>query len=531
MIIPSIVICLFLVTSMYYVWTHRDDVETIGKLFPITVVGSIVISLMLSESPIGILLESIDNNSALNGRIIRFLFHDYAESIVNYPLFGVILSLIWITFATLIMLSQKFQRSVLSKKDKALCSALKHRLQRIDAELNWIEYEDTDNRYIPIDAEVDEVKNGKKAKRYKSLVDSIKHLWKARNVFLVLGAPGSGKSVSMRRFCMDLLDDAKHLSVIPVYIDLKQWNKTWATGRAPEVEDLRDFIKTVLYNEVHDPAGAMKEYISTSFGEMLEAGKFYFIFDSFDEMPCFLGPENQSKMVDSRVRHISSLLYYFLMDKNQNGGIVASRTYRKPSYTLKANKKLVIQPLDDSQIRKMISAYLPDKKTAKGVETQLFGKREDLVSFCRNPFSLSLLLYYVRRHIMSALPTKHMDIFRDYLKGRLEQCAGTLEKYGINQKDVYEFAKGIAVDMQESKEYGMVLPAMLIPDHNCLNEKYIQILEMARICRSDCDTARIGMITFVHRRFQEFFLTEFMIEKNANLEPMNTEQSFFRIVH
>ena len=57
------------------------------------------------------------------------------------------------------------------------------------------------------------------------------------------------------------------------------------------------------------------------FDKMYEYGRWYFVFDSFDEMPCLMGKDNCQELIDK----ISELLFELMTGVNQNGGVVTSR--------------------------------------------------------------------------------------------------------------------------------------------------------------------------------------------------------------
>ena len=142
---------------------------------------------------------------------------------------------------------------------------------------NW-----SDSFYVPVAAEVEMTRKRTK-KRYPDLLKCLKKNRKAKSrflqkffrklsrtklfgyikfikrinkslsagrVFLVLGEPGSGKSVSLRKLCSELISEAKITHRVPVYVNLKEWSddgKPWSMDNLPNEKDILSFIKKTLY--------------------------------------------------------------------------------------------------------------------------------------------------------------------------------------------------------------------------------------------------------------------------------------------
>ena len=109
--------------------------------------------------------------------------------------------------------SERDLRQDLAKVGRALANDL----NRIDDETNWsTEY------FEPLDALV-EIRQGSHRKRgIKKLLSAIR-ADRRSNTFLVLGDPGSGKSVALRKLAHDLMGEISSTGKLPVYIDLKEW--------------------------------------------------------------------------------------------------------------------------------------------------------------------------------------------------------------------------------------------------------------------------------------------------------------------
>lgn len=284
----------------------------------------------------------------------------------------------------------------------------------------------------------------------------------------------------------------------------------WSDKNLPTKMDLIDYIKKELYKDgdllTH---GFLDEY----FEPMLADGRFYFIFDSFDEMPCLMGGANNSVLI----KRISELIHEFLTGPNQNGGIIASRMYNRPSEYLDQSYTLRLQRFDNARIRKMLKRYLANRGVNDTI-IKLFKDRLDLLELCRNPFHLSLLIDYIRRH-KQGLPNNQFELFKDFIETRLEKSSSRSIEKGFIKKDIYEAAIELAVMMQKDKNYGLDYPIdrLYLSCNRFSKEQWencIILLTYAKICRTGGNNQTVS---FVHRRFQEFFFVESLIKGNEKI--------------
>ena len=434
----------------------------------------------------------------------------------------------------------EFRKKTFQQKNDIFCKTLVQRIERINTDLNW-----NDSLYVPIAAEV-EMTKGKDIKRYDDMLKCLKTnrqksssiiikmaksirfsmLGKIRpinhfltaieknecpEVYLVLGDPGSGKSVSLRKLCSDLLRESQLTGKTAVYISLKTWiskGKDWSDYNLPTRKDLIEYIKNELYKE-----GDLftDDFLNNYFDKMLEDGRWYFIFDSFDEMPCLMGNNSNGILI----KHISRLLYEFLSGPNQSGGVIASRMYNRPSDSLNQTCTLRLQKFSDARIRMMIKKYVAID--INDIIRDLFRDHPDLVGLCRNPFHLSLFINYIKKKNYN-FPRSQYDLFKDFVDERLSRCKARINDEGLNYKDLYNAAIDLALTMQNHGGYGLEFPIRELINININSpnwEKYLTILEYIKICRFGGNRSTIS---FVHRRFQEFFFVEGIISNKVSIK-------------
>jgi hypothetical protein len=106
-----------------------------------------------------------------------------------------------------------FERSL-----ERYCKALVDDLDRYDREVNW-----SDRDLTPLEAEVETERTRRfRPRLVKDLVRAIRRDQDSET-FVVLGDPGSGKSVSLRRLVRVLCHQAKTTGVVPVYVNLREY--------------------------------------------------------------------------------------------------------------------------------------------------------------------------------------------------------------------------------------------------------------------------------------------------------------------
>ena len=98
-----------------------------------------------------------------------------------------------------------------------ICEEMEKKIDRFDKEFNWL-----DRYFVPLKADVEiKRKNGKRKKVVDLLTALKKCHQKNTPIYLLIGEPGAGKSVALRKLCRELLKEVEKSGKIPLYINPK----------------------------------------------------------------------------------------------------------------------------------------------------------------------------------------------------------------------------------------------------------------------------------------------------------------------
>lgn len=391
------------------------------------------------------------------------------------------------------------------------CGPLIRFLDRYDDEVNW-----SDRDLTPLEAEVEtEQSNRLRPSIVKDLVSAIRRDRRSE-VFVVLGDPGSGKSVSLRRLVRVLCEQASRTGVVPVYVNLREWKPE--LGKITS-ESLVAFAKDRAYEQTGRDGRA---FLDTWYEAFRKSGRLFFVIDSFDELPSVLDCDDKSDLH----REVSKAFdRFFTQEIRSCRAVLASRHFRSP-VGLKGTR-LIIRPFRESQIRNAMQTWL----VGRGIDSKkyirdLFRLRPQLVPLLRNPFTAELIAEYARTSPNQKLPDSGFEVFDHYIMNRLFADEPTFNRrYGLTASQIKEGAQAIAREMYDSKTGGLEASVEQVRKYlNCPDSgAIIESLKYSRIARvGGLDEKRFS---FVHRRFAEFFVVGTIMYSNnwVALEAIPTD--------
>lgn len=381
------------------------------------------------------------------------------------------------------------------------CSMLSDDIRSLDIESQWNDY-----YFAPLEAEVIVEEFDRPKKNQVICVKALRDRSR-ENVVLILGDPGSGKSTVLRKLSKDLLKEVHKTNKIPLYINLKEWNveEIFNAENPPRVHHLIDFIKLNLKNRLSDIWAS--DFISDYFDKLYEQGYFYFIFDSFDEIPMLLDETETSWLVNK----ISALLYSICSHNKNTKIVLSSRYFRQPTKQFKTHVKMQIKPFTETSIKMCFHNFTNNDQLA----VKFFSEHREMMSIAKNPFYASLISLYYKD--TKSLPTKEVDLYESFIISRLNQCErvfGNISSNGLNVSQVISYAQRIAVAIYKNANYGIEIPYNSIIDDIGIPELVIDILQKAKLLRVGGGTKRAT--SFSHRRFNEYFVACSLMSMDIN---------------
>lgn len=388
--------------------------------------------------------------------------------------------------------------------------ALVAELDRYDREVNW-----SDQELTPLEAEVEQESSGLSGPRVvRDLVEAVRSD-RAASVFVVLGDPGSGKSVSLRRLVRIAAAQSASTGIVPVYVNLREY----PTNEEPTPESILAFIRDSTSRQTGRDG---REFLDTWYERFRTCGRLFFVFDSFDELPAVLDCDERS---DSH-RRITKAFDRFCTQEVQSCRVVlASRIFRSPVQM--SGARLLIRPFTEAQIRAALHVWLK----GRGIDPVafvhgLFTQRPHMAALLRNPFTAQLIAEHARASGSSVAPETMFNVFEDYVHRRLETEAATLRSFQLVPVEVRKGAGYVAEAMyMNSQAFGLEaevdelephLPGRVVSNLNGL----VEALKSVRLARLGGGSHR--RFSFVHRRFAEFFVVDRLREVGWRMNLLET---------
>jgi succinate dehydrogenase hydrophobic anchor subunit len=385
---------------------------------------------------------------------------------------------------------------------KSVRERLADHIRDVDRDMNW-----QPQYYTPLNADVEvEYAKGKK-KQEKDLLTAIRA--SKDKLFLLIGEPGAGKSVALRKLCYDLLkvEDATSKDSLPLYVNLKEWvmDTDWHEN-PPTATDLKEFVKAkvrrgdIVISDFFDITIETRNY----FDILYENGRLFFVLDSFDEIPQLLGLPAEHELI----RVITRVCRDFLRNEvGQSKGLLASREYRSPRKNeFEAKTFIRVRPFREDKIITTLTKHSQGKITKEAAENFLKDNRR-LIPILKNPFITSLLRHYLENNPNQTLETQ-AELFQNYTMRSIATAQRALGRGEVSFDKIWQLTIQIADLIFAEK--GLQAPLTYL--ENQIKDKdlnvAVRILQQAHIARRSLEE-----FTFVHRRFYEYFKTQQLLRK------------------
>jgi hypothetical protein len=331
---------------------------------------------------------------------------------------------------------------------------------------------------------------------------------------LLEGDPGSGKSVALRHVALNMTKRAikskSEKSIIPIYLNLKELRRTHRQEISREL--IQDFILKSL-KRVNDRD--VERFLEEEFQRGLENGTWFYLFDSFDEIPEILGAED----ADAIIKKYADAIFDFLHGLNNCRGVVASRYFKGPGkFGWPRFRVIKLTPSKQIELIKRSELQSSDEKLLIG---NLEIANPEVRKMAANPLFLGLLITYFQSN--KIFPTQGEIVFDAYINHRFVQDYERLRRrFHLEVEEIRRVAEAVAFCMSASDKLGLsptrgnvksALANLKIKTGNNFDD-CLDALEFIKLGRSETGdvTGDQRIFTFSHRRFQEYFATKKVLE-------------------
>jgi len=349
-------------------------------------------------------------------------------------------------------------------------------------------------------------------RRVSSLIGAIEN--STENRILVMGEPGSGKSVALRHLAVAYARkgyaSGAPETVVPLYINLREL-AGYEEPLSPTV--IRQFVLDNVRRGDSDTVA----YIKEKWDDFKARGLWLFLFDSFDEIPAVLHAPSEGEAIHLHAEAIR----HFLDGFPECRAVLASREFKGPR-SLPWHRFRILQLSDKRQEELIDCSFVPvDKREAvkRHVATS------DGVTF-RNPMLLSLLCRFFREHGFP--PKTDFDLLAEHVAYLAARDPGFLSaRFQLKPTEALDGAGVLAKIIAETPSLGLapsvaeLVQAYQIELQNESPERLIAALVELKIGRVDVPAASPGerRFAFSHRRYQEILYVTYLKKHGVSRRP------------
>jgi predicted NACHT family NTPase len=203
------------------------------------------------------------------------------------------------------------QKEVVQQR-KRFCVTVASDLDQLNKSENW-----NDQQFTDLEAEV-EADGWYYASRFDRIIRRRSHgqrrvpsLMKAIETsverrLLLVGEPGSGKSVALRHLAHEFAERGKKSTdldaKIPLYVNLKE------LPPPPDAGPSVGWIKSFVIENVRRGDADTAQYVRDHWDQHMNRGLWLFLFDSFDEIPAVMHAPDESGAIQSHAEAIRQFL-------------------------------------------------------------------------------------------------------------------------------------------------------------------------------------------------------------------------------
>ncbi|SFG30207.1 NACHT domain-containing protein [Duganella sp. CF458] len=336
----------------------------------------------------------------------------------------------------------------------------------------------------------------------------------AEKTVLLVGEPGSGKSVALRHLAKQLATKGKHSKraneMVPLYLNLRELE----VAAGEEID--ANLIKKFVIDNIRRGDADTSDYVKENWNEFKEDGVWCFLFDSFDEIPQIL----HSATGSDTVKKYSEAIRKFLSGMGDCKAILASREYKGPEAL--PWEKFRILPLGFERQRELVSNSFLKHDQMELVFRHL---AEEASKVGNNPLFLTLLCRYVKD--TGQQPVNDHQLLSSHIDRLAHRDPEYIRnKYNLDSAELLDGARRLAVllatnpGMSLAPKVDEIIASIPGADADYIT-RIIHALIDVKIGRNDVSSAGKGdsRFTFVHRRYQETIFSNFLAGNPDFIEP------------
>jgi len=370
-----------------------------------------------------------------------------------------------------------------------------------------------------------------KRKRIRDLARELRKFSK----IVVLGDPGSGKSVCLRQLVHDIagieLAHGGKASKVPIYVDMGTydgWSNEDSMQPAPVLELIRESLCSVPSIR-EAPESHPSFYISSNLEGLLRDGRIVCVFDALDEMP--------QRGYQERYIALKDFMNYW--ESKGNCFIYSCRTLDyDPAFNV---DEVIIEPFDRDRIKTFLNRHVPN--TADALYQRIIDD-ESLEELVSNPFFLQALAYINEPSSAGTpsqpyIPATRGQLVREFAEALLIREAEEKQRESLDSAGglatLRHFLSDLAFALQERREEGTSTRTIALQDVWGKYQHWGKLLWIARRARivgkrgetsdrqADApppDPNAPERIEFVHHRLQELFAAEALAQLISSGHPV-----------
>jgi S1-C subfamily serine protease len=339
------------------------------------------------------------------------------------------------------------------------------------------------------------------SRRSKIVRDAVRTLMDAKRPVILLGEPGSGKSMTLREVARESVLRRCRGPRPPVIVFARLAAYT-SVDDAGGAGDVTDFIR----QQIPPAFKAVRDAVPLLIAE----GRLVVVFDGMDEM--------ERKHYSARIAALSR----FATDHDEAVHTLFSCRINDFTPDFR-HHQLVLLPFGPWQVtefvRRNVDLPMPVGETTYTRHTDLvrdLRKQTGLADLITNPLMLFLTCRYL--HTEQQWPLTRAGLFSSYIHQHLRKMAadGRLEFGDGEPESLLDGWARIAIDLLRHKRGDAAITSFTEDDPTF--DRVIEVGKRAGVLQADADDET--RIRFAHHRFQEYFAARFMArpggEKNID---------------